>query len=642
MKTLIYLRRHLLAVLILATSCFDAQLTISINNLSGTNVLTCYTPSIQLMGTSSYTAAPVIYLWNLPSGGFVNNASYNVIQPGTYTLTATAGTLTASQVISISSNTVAPVSAITPTSQTMNCTLSAQPVSLTAVSPTAGVTHSIISPYGSVFYTNPAVAYVPIGGPGTYTYVLTDNSNGCTTIKTFTIAGGSSFPNFVLVSSPPNFTLGCNTKSVIAVTVPGATTNPVAGGAVSYTMLGPSASSYPASGPLLGAGSFTINSPGNYTVVVRDNFSLCDNKAIFKVAQNNTAPGIFVAGTSLSCASPSGTLMANSSSTNAQFSWSVSTAPGSLAGNSVVVTTNSALPATNSIAAIYTATAIDINNLCKSSTIIPVYQNLYKPNAFILSSGQAVSCSQPSVVLTNGSSSSIPPGIFPVTQAVVASSWVGPSPVPSLALSSTFTAIVPGVYTLNVTDQNNGCTSQTTTIIGDNRIYPVFSPGTPILWCLFTTSTTAIISPSIASSTASLSYAWSAPSGATITGSNTAALTTNTTGVYGFTVTDNSTGCWSGTQYTVVSCVISSIAKTFDDQVQVTVFPNPGKDIFLLQGLGAYPAHIHIYDPLGKLIKVQSADLEHNTIELTGEASGIYFIDILQNGKTQRLKLIKE
>jgi PKD repeat protein len=136
--------------------------------------------------------------------------------------------------------------------------------------------------------------------------------------------------------------------------------------------------------------------------------------------------------------------------------------PSGINGDSLIVSANTTVP-TQSVAATVTLMITDSDNTCQASTVVPVYQNIYMPNASIF--GPSSGVCQPTVVLTNISSSTIPPSMFSATAPVVALLWEGPSPQPSLALSSSYTAQTSGVYTMTARDNNNGCVKTATYLV---------------------------------------------------------------------------------------------------------------------------------------------------------------------------------
>lgn len=327
--------------------------------------------------------------------------------------------------------------------------------SLTLTSPSYSMNPGGITAPNGTFVVTPSVSTI-------YTLYVTGTNTASaivTTTNTMNVqVSGTSFS----LTSPQNYTLGCGSLSVCAVAITNAQTFPLPGGAVSYTFLAPgSSTAIPVTGALSSVSNLAINAPGTWSVVVRDNTTLCDNWATVNITQNTVQPvlgSITVAQQILSCNTPSMTMKIAPSST-VNHTWYFMGTPGLLQDDSIQVFSNPAVP-NASLINTYTLVATDMNNLCKTTTVIPVYQNIFRPNASI--AGPPLGGCQNTVVLTNVSSSGIPGSAFSNTLPVIGLLWEGPSPQPTAALSSTYLAQTTGVYTMTAKDMNNGCTKSAT------------------------------------------------------------------------------------------------------------------------------------------------------------------------------------
>jgi gliding motility-associated-like protein len=531
--------------------------TVTVNNLTGSYALTCLTPSIDLDVITTYTYGTLDFIWQSPSFSYsTSNISINTTYTAPYTVTLTATDPVTlcfdKRVISISTNTVRPVSTISPSFQPLNCGQTAQVVTITATSPTSNVSHTIFDPFGGSYSTTATQAIYP-PGPGTYTHVLLDGVNGCSTTTQFTVSASVGFPSFSVTSSPLNYTLGCTTKSVITINVTDGQTDPP-GGAVSYTLLAPGAANPSTTGALGTASSFTgINVPGTYTVITRANVGFCETRVPISVTSNTFGPTIdtvFVPNRVLDCYIPSTQLRGLSTTENISYNWAL---PGSVnqAGDTLSVVADFSKP-TTTVVAIYTLTIKNNNSTCISTTLVPVYQNLFKPKA-VISGTIALTCNTPTVMLSNQSVSNIPPNtIFPTGKQVVGLLWEGPSPQDPVSNQSTYLGFMTGTYTMTAQDLGNGCTSVTTAIVPDNRVYPILNNPVAAPDGTLECGSTASISPIISSDRTGLAFAWTSPPTATVSGQKTATLATNTVGEYQIMVTNTVNGCESSTKMDVV------------------------------------------------------------------------------------------
>lgn len=97
----------------------------------------------------------------------------------------------------------------------------------------------------------------------------------------------------------------------------------------------------------------------------------------------------------------------------------------------------------------------------------------------------------------------------------------------------------------------------------------------------------------------------------------------------------NSFGCYSNISRNVT---VSSNASVDDVcQNQVTVYPNPVQDVLHIDTEIPIENTI-VYDVLGNQISV---NVENNTIDLSRISTGVYFLHLVCNGKTQIHKIIK-
>jgi hypothetical protein len=621
----------ILIFIFLLKSADYAQLSFTITNLTGGITITCATPGINLIASSNYTGGPVSYTWVGPSST-LTGSNVTITSPGTYTVLALASnTAMSMQQYVVNSNTTIPMSAISPITQSIACGGAAVSVTAVAISPTTNVQHSFISPVGGTVSSIGQIAIYNSLALGTYTHVLVNLINGCTTTKTLQIVG-TGFPTFS-VSSPQNFTLGCGTMSATSVII-----NATGPGALTYTLLPPGSGSYVPGPP----STYTVNTPGTWTAVVKDAMSNCESWIPLNIIQNTIAPTVtpIIPTATLSCFIPSVVLQGQDPNlvNNITYQWLSPGSPtGSLTGNSFTVT-NTGIN-TSSVTGNYTLVATNNGNSCKSSQVIAIHQNLYPPKAAISPSISAVSCLTPSVVLSNFSSTGIPPNTFPISQVITGLLWSGPSPQPTLANASSYLAYTPGTYTLVVQDMNNGCTSSTVTTVANNQIPPVIAVNTlVILPCSGAVALPATVAGSPASAN---TFSWNVPVNANVTGVNTATLTTDAPGYYTLTVTNNSLGCTSQTVITVWACV--GINEQVNEFSSLQVFPNPTADkIYFGSDLGGFLVSISITNALGQLIYLNpEADLKE-PVDVSPLKAGIYYLKIKSFEGEKTIKVLKK
>jgi gliding motility-associated-like protein len=526
----------------------------TITNVAGSNSITCTFPTIDLVATNNYTYGTANYFWSSASFTAITQ-TVTILNPATYSCVVTdpATNCSVTRTIQIFLNNSPPTASVFPVNQLVSCGpgIVATCTGI-AVSPSINVTHYWYPP-GVTGFPFSASGQFSIYNPivGTTTYVLTNNINGCSTTRTVQVVStGGSYPTFG-VTSLANFTLGCSTKSIGDINIVGANTNPP-GGTVTYTLLPPASTG---TNYLTNSiSTYTVNSPGNYSVIVRDNANQCETRLLLSILQNTFGPAVVtsVETLTLSCFTPSVTLRGNSSRPNVSYTWKKTSLPPLVVDSllPVNITPAGASVASATVIDNYTLTVLDAGNLCTTSTVVALYQNTRPPKANIALSYTALTCAIYSVNATNNSTTGILPGTFFGTGNLNAILWQGPSPQANLVNSSTYQGFTPGAYTMTVRDMNNGCTSVTTALLGDNRIYPVISVAkTYSLDCGSPTLTiTAVFIPSTG-----LNYQWNVAQGSAVGTVTTPILLTNLPGEYQIVATSQTNACSSYSFVEVVS-----------------------------------------------------------------------------------------
>ncbi len=530
--------------------------TFSITNVTGSGSITCAHPTINYIATTSYTFGSLTYTW-VSLSGTATGSNVTFSNPAQYTVTATdpATGCSTFSVFSIGTDLTAPNLTVTPTVQNIICPAST-PATFTAntTNTMTNCTFSWYSPFSPGAATsNGTVSIQQFLAPGVYTACVTNNINGCTTCKTLTINTLSGFPSYS-VTSPQQFTIGCGTTSVTSINISNvntytSSTSPPTGGAVSYTLLPPSFSGTYTLNPTTGPSVYTVNVPGQYTVVVHDNTNNCETHVAVSIISNTFAPQISaVAATpTLSCYTPKTILQGTSTNTNTSFSWAFNVpSTGQLPNDTISVFVKS--PVTATVVGTYTLSVTDNINKCKSTQTLTIYQNVAPPNASITPVGSpSITCTTPTINLTNASFTNAITAPFPHALNVAGYLWEGPSPQPTFSNSSTYIAYTPGIYTLTVQDNNNGCFAVATKTVVDNRIYPIVNnpvgPSPFILDCGPLATTNATIYPIMGGVTTGFTYSWTSVPTVSFGPLTTSMTTVNKPGEYHILVTNPANGC---------------------------------------------------------------------------------------------------
>ncbi|MCE3229548.1 MAG: hypothetical protein K0S32_4099 [Bacteroidetes bacterium] len=542
--------------------------------------ITCNTPTLNLtVAPTNYT-----YSWLSISNPSMSGTSvtFGPSNQGNWTVTATdpiTGCQSAPQTFTIGQDVSIPSSTVSPVSQVITCNTGAVTFTGTALSPTTNIEHQWYCPSTPFpagppnFTSNGVISVFPTNcGPGTYTYVLKDLTNGCIITKTVSITSVSGFPTFQ-TSSTTNYSVGCSPLHQTTLCVVNAVS--VNSAAVQFLFLPPgTATAIPTATTAFGALSCTtLATPGPWTVVVQDPSNGCQTAMTIPILQNTIAPHVEatfspIVSQTLTCFNP--TLLATGASTTpgTSISWQVPSTPPVIPSTTIQLgpSTGPATHTNNLVYANYTVVASNTVNACTAFSVVSISQNFRIPTpSLAVGNPSVINCNGQPVVLsyTNNAANS---GILGAVGVVT--SWMGPAPQTSLSGVAQYSAYVAGPYTLTVQDNKNGCYgSKTYTVVDRTQPPVILNPTkTATLDCgngtgssSQSTSLTVVLSSSLSSWSILLKdYPTGAalgpgatgtavvnqPNGVLSTGNTTSqAITTDLIGTYVYIVINNQTGC---------------------------------------------------------------------------------------------------
>jgi len=564
--------------------------TFSINNLTGSNTITCINPTINLQAVTNYTYGTISYSWASPSFT-ANTATVAITAANTLTVTGTdlsTGCLF-QQTVAIGIFTNQPTNSVNPSSQFITCN-SGPPVTFsgTVSNPTINIQHDWYSPL------NPLPGGVPIAtsnntisilsgslSPGIYTLQTTNLVNGCKAFKTVTITSLDAWPTFS-INSATNFSIGCSplNQTTISIVNPVSTQSPPA--TCSYTFLPPSFAGVVSPSVVLGSNASTVTQiPGTWTLIVQDNSNFCRTQLSVPIIQNTVAPNVSanLFTQTLTCYNPTVMGTGTSTTANTQINWGVPSNPPLLSTSTLVIgPPNGPNTSTTSLTyATYTVIATNTVNACASTSIVIVNQNFRPPVSsptISIGTPTAIYCNAGinPAVLTTGSSTTTSGG-GPL--AFVANPcWEGPSPMTSTCGPSSYSCYVPGIYSLTIMDNYNGCTKTATINVLDRTQKPVITNpvATAILDC--GADAAGIVVALTGTSTGGVKY-WYVqyPQGAAfsptnaivphgsnpiLNGTTSASVNVSMSGMYLYVVTNTLTGCHASGSFNVKDGDISA------------------------------------------------------------------------------------
>ncbi len=263
----------------------------------GAGTLTCLVTELTLTGLIGTPGATGV--WTDPAGMVVGTgSSIDVSAPGVYTYTVTAlNGCKSSPTLTVLQNIQTPQN-VTVTGGLINCTTPT--LAVTATTTTPNVTYLWTGPGGiTTTQQNPVVNQA-----GTYTVLITNQANGCQATAVTTVTGNFAVPN---ISA---------TTSTITCAVPAVTIN-----ATSTT----TGVQYKWAGPGINAGNQNQEDPqvsvaGNYTVTVTGTNG-CTSTFTLTVTDDVVKPDVATTGVTLTCTQPTNNITGTSQTPGVTFSW---------------------------------------------------------------------------------------------------------------------------------------------------------------------------------------------------------------------------------------------------------------------------------------------------------------------------------
>lgn len=388
-------------------------------SVSNTGTINCFSSTVQIIATT--TSTPVSYTWSGPGiVGGNGTATITVNNSGVYSLTVTNTSNGCTSIVtnSISVDNTAPSPTLL-VSNTITCSNSTATVSSISGGGTYNYTWT-----GAGIIAGQGTSSITVNQGGTYTLAIQDAGNGCVTNATIAVNTDTNSPNVNV--SPNTQTLSCSTPTAQIV---------ASGSASSYTWSG--------SGIVSGGSTATvvINNPGTYTVV-GTGFNGCTAIAIATVFPDVNAPNIALSSPTetITCSNPSPTISASTGTmTNVSYSWSPSSGISSGANSSTATFTASGN---------YTLVVTNLSNGCSTFTSVSITTDTNAPTV-ATSVSNSITCTTSTAEV-----------VAFTTNSPVSFNWSGTGIMSGLG-TGTIIVNQGGVYSVTVTNTNNGCSFTT-------------------------------------------------------------------------------------------------------------------------------------------------------------------------------------
>ena len=483
-----------------------------------TDTLDCTIDQLTIDGSNSSTGNDFSYQWTTNDGTILSGDQtlYPIVsEPGTYNLVIvdSSNNCMDSTSIEIVQDIIDPTADAGP-ADTLNCAITSIELDGSASSIGSDFSYSWTTINGNIVNGDNTID-PEIDEPGTYQLVVTNTQNSCATSATVIIGEDILAPalsinpaEIVNCSQPEIGILGIGNGSDAGLTYLWSTTD---GNIISGS----------------NQDSIVVNAGGTYELTIQDLGNGCTTTESITVDENSTIPnadaGVDV---ELSCITATANLLGENSSINGPYLYTWTTSDGQILADTTTLNSVAGLPG------FYMITVLDTINGCSSSDVVEVLENSNSP-LITAQVDDILTCDVLTVTLDGAGSSS---GSNFIT------SWTN-SNGNIIQNADALQAQVadPGVYTLTVTNQGNGCISSITVEVDQDIVYPFAEAGQGAL--LTCTDPVFMLDGTASDQGNPFTFNWSTFNGNISAGINSLNPEINQAGTYYLTVANTENDC---------------------------------------------------------------------------------------------------
>lgn len=424
-----------------------------------TTLLTCTNDTITIGGPGTSTGPPFIYEWTSSNGnitGPLDETLTEVSMAGTYQLIVqdTFSFCRDTALVEVTADQLPPA-VITEPGFTLNCLVTADTLDGSA----SFQPGFILTWTGPCILSEPSTGLAIVDCPGWYYLDVLNTATGCQAVDSVFVSEDLN-PALAQIAFPD--TLTCANPTV---TLDGSTSTPA--GLLDFGWLGPN-------GETSENATFNVTASGTYELIITRQDNFCRDTAMVIVQQDTISPVADIGtGGTLSCAVEEITLGGTNTSSGSQYAYlwyqNGTPIPGS---NSDTLSAGAA--------ATYVLEVTDTGNGCSSRDTIMIAEDFLPPEDVEAGPDRLLSCGDEIVLLVPDST---------IFSRPVSWEWTADCIAP---FSDTWTLATdcPGIYTLTVTNIDNGCQGRDTVRV---NMAPNFSlavlPDTILLSCVDGTAT---------------------------------------------------------------------------------------------------------------------------------------------------------
>ncbi|MFK7808592.1 MAG: choice-of-anchor L domain-containing protein [Saprospiraceae bacterium] len=478
-------------------------------------LLDCTTTQIELGGNSTSQGLDITYEWTNAAGEVVaTTPTFGATAAGDYTLTVfnNNNNCESSASVTIEEDEGLPqASAGAPA--VIDCNIIEVTLDGSQSSAGPSISYEWFDPNGTPIGNSQTL---DVANSGTYTLIVSDDSNGCSAESQVTISNDLLEPTAM---AGPEQLLTCD---ISAVTLDGTGSTGTSGNII-YEWIN-------AGGVTVGTESTVdVAEAGIYQLVITGENGCTSSSNVEVLLDANIPIADAGPGGDLNCSIDVVTLGGGQTTNGNTITYEWTDASGT------VVATTPTFETSNS--GIYTLTVFDTANDCNSTSSAEVAESIEEPTVDP-GQGGILTCDLAEIILGGGTTTTGPNITY---------TWTDVNGAP-LGSAEELTVTDPGFYTLTVLNNENGCSNFASVTVGENEALPMADAGPDgLLTCLATAYT---LDGSSSSTGNNISYEWYNDAGVLI--SEEAIYDVVTAGDYTLIVNDGDNGCSSTATVTVV------------------------------------------------------------------------------------------
>jgi gliding motility-associated-like protein len=527
---------------VVLTSYLNCDSTIQLNltianpfaTIEPVQLITCDNPNVLLNGSNSSAGPDITYLWTGSDlncfSGDINSPVVSVNCPDIYTLVVFQEIggqqcITQQEVV-VQEYTVPPTAIINPVTE-LNCSSPCTELDASLSDNGAPFVPAWTNQNGFVSdELNPTVC-----DPGTYLLTITNEDNGCTDTASIILTLGTEA---AFADAGPDALLDCQNESVI---LDGSTSTQGTDFILQWED--------PNNSIIGDTPTIEVSTPGIYWLTVLNEMNGCISIDSVNVTVDIEPPIADIATPEiLNCANTSITLDGSGSGASNDYTFSWQSPLGTEIGNTALQEIN--------IEGSYFLVIINTINNCTDTTSTTVLENIISPMAEA-GIDQDIDCNTPFATFDGSNSNA---------NGNISFQWLNDMGV-EIGSDTTLQGIIPGPYTLVITDLENNCMDTDSVVLYSASVYPVANAGVDtIINC----SNPIIDLSALGSDTGSdFEYEWQNENGEPI--GSAFELETDSSGTFTLMVLNTENGCSSLDEVTVNENFIPPFADAGMNQV---------------------------------------------------------------------------